>query len=95
MPKPACIKCQRFFRPKQNGYVLTEMMPKRDYYLSPPGTAEPEQWTPYKIWRCDLYECEGCGHQIAVGYGQGSVSEHYMDDFEEELQHSQSVVNDC
>lgn len=93
MPKPACIKCQRFFRPKKNGYVLTEMKPTS--YMAEPGKQTPELWEPYKVWRCDLYECEGCGHQIAVGYGHDPSSQDYLPDFKEEVLMSDSLVNDC
>lgn len=93
MPKPACVPCQRFFRPKQNGYRCTEMMPVVPDAL--PGTAEPEKWEPYKLWNADLWECNGCGAQIVVGWGNRPVSQDYLPNFAEALKTSQSIINDC
>lgn len=94
MPKPVCVKCQRFYRPKKNGYIITEMMPK-DGFLVPPGTEAPERWQPYKLWRGDLWHCLGCGHEIVVGFAGHPMAEHYQSDFKEHFKSSQSVINDC
>lgn len=98
MPKPVCVSCQRFYRPEKNGYVLTEMMPKPHSLAAlpvPPGTTAPEMWEPYKVWRGDLWKCQGCGHEIVVGFADLPTSEHYKPDFAQALAESQSVVNDC
>lgn len=95
MPKPVCVPCQRFFRPKKNGYVWIEAMPiEAD---APPGTAKPEAWKPYKLWNSDMMECQGCGAQIVVGHGRGPMSEHYHPDFAGWTGDypPQLTVNDC
>jgi hypothetical protein len=93
MPKPACIRCQRFFRVKQNGYRLGENMPR--YAQALPGTAMPHNWQPYKVWQCDLWECEGCGALIAAGYGGRPLAEDWEPQFKEALASVQGDINDC
>lgn len=94
--KPICVPCQRFFRPKKNGYYFIEAAP--DSGDAAPGTAEPERWHPYKVWVGDLYECEGCGARIVSGFGQSHITESYRPDFAAtiaRLNASQLQVNDC
>lgn len=95
MPKPACVPCQRFFRPKRNGYYCTEMMPEHGAL---PGTLEPHRWHPYKIWAADLYECEGCGAQIVVGWSGGPLAVQHEPNFlsqQKLLGADQLLINDC
>lgn len=63
--------------------------------LAPPGTEAPELWEPYKVWRSDLWECEGCGHLALHGHAFQPVSQDFHEDFEAALLESQSIVNDC
>lgn len=96
--KPICVKCQRFYRPKQNGVMFTEMMPIGGAGINPPGTEAPEQWTPYKIWRGDLWHCLGCGHELISGVAYDPISEHYMPQFQETaeaLGADKIKINDC
>jgi hypothetical protein len=93
--KPICVRCQRFYRCKKNGFVFCEMMPKAGALDARPGTEAPHQWTPYKIWRGDLWECKGCGHWLVVGVARAPSSEHWKPDFAEEMTHVQLLVNDC
>lgn len=96
--KPICVPCQRFFRIKKAGYYFIEGMPKPGVQAALPGTAEPEQWTPYKLWSGDLWECKGCGAQIVSGVGLSPLSEHYKPDFEGRVLTTganQLQVNDC
>lgn len=98
MPKPICVKCQRFYRPKRTGTYFTEQMPTGATKDSPPGTAAPELWRPYKLWCGDLWECQGCGSQLIVGTGFKPIRENYDADFEEERQRlgaHKILVNDC
>lgn len=94
--KPICVPCQRFFRPKKNGFYFIEAMPVAGQ--PSPGTAEPERWTPYKVWSGDLWECEGCGTQVVVGVGREPLTEHYHTNFKELVERfnaGQLQVNDC
>lgn len=101
MPKPVCVACQCFYRPKKNGFYFTEMMPNGTHQ----GPAEerrgkhmPEAWQPYKVWTSDMYECPECHHQILVGFGNQPSVEHYQDEFETlqmSLGATQLLVNDC
>lgn len=91
--KPACVKCQRFFQVKKNGFIVCEAMPKT--ILTPPGTAYPEGWMPYKLWRADLWECLGCGTEIVSGWGRMPSSERYMQGFDEALKLAEVQINDC
>lgn len=100
--KPACPKCQRFYRMKKSGVHVLEKMPvgggmKRRVV---PGTAEPHFWRPYKLWRADMWECEGCGHRLIAGWGQTQYSEHFWPDFSDELETAKQSghyfeINDC
>ena len=96
--KPICVKCQRFYRARKNGYYFIEGMPRAGVKRALPGTEAPEQWQPYKVWVGDLWACEGCGHELISGVGRGPVAEHYQTDFAstvERLTADQLQVNDC
>jgi hypothetical protein len=67
MPKPTCVQCRLFFRPKRNGVCIEEGIPNSD------GT-----WASYKLWDADLWECKGCGAQIVTGYGRAPLAEYYQ-----------------
>jgi hypothetical protein len=63
---------------------------------TPPGTAAPEQWQPYKVWIGDEWICRGCGHLIITGVANQPVSEHYQDGFAAALERAGYLtVNDC
>jgi hypothetical protein len=91
--KPICVPCQRFYRPKKNGFPFIEGMPIDN--LTPPGTAAPHEWKPYKLWMGDKWACEGCGHELVVGVGP--IAEHYQPDFAERVERYgiELQVNDC
>lgn len=93
--KPICVPCQRFYHCKQNGFSFVEQAPITND--AKPGTAEPENWEPYKLWSGDLYECEGCGAQIVSGVAKSPIAEHYESDFAERVltYHPTLQVNDC
>ena len=94
--KPICVPCQRFFRPKKNGFYFLEGMPICKGAAA--GGSEPEKWEPYKIWAADQWECEGCGALILTGFGQDPIAEHYEPNFTEkvkQLSGDQFQVNDC
>lgn len=96
--KPACPKCQRFFRPKQNGYVFMEGMPNGTAPgFTLPGTVAPQHWSPYKLWRGDLWECQGCGAEIISGVAHLPIAEHYQEHFAEAVKACppQVQINDC
>jgi hypothetical protein len=93
MPKPVCVKCQRFFKPKKNGVVLCESMPAATG--AEPGTIDPTAWKPYKVWMADLSECEGCGTQIIAGFAFHPAAEQHEDRFAEAMKYITHTVNDC
>ena len=93
MPKPICVKCKRFFKPHRNGVFALEQMPTVN--SARPGLEDQELWQPYKIWRADLYRCDGCGDEIVVGFGQNRLVEHYEPEFERFLPLVTQTVNDC
>lgn len=97
MPKPVCVKCQRFFRPKRNGIGVLENMPATNGAV--PGFEAPEQWRPYKLWDADLYECKGCGAEIVVGFGHVPMAEHFQTErfaqFRDDKGSHIFTVNDC
>lgn len=95
MPKPVCVKCQRFFRLKRGGVYLLEQMPVGGAGEVPPGTTEPEAWKPYKIWNADLHQCPGCKTEIISGYGFNPISIQHEEDFHKYLQLVTHTVNDC
>jgi hypothetical protein len=94
MPKPVCVKCKRFFKPKKNGVWLMEQMPSHD--RAAPGTGEEEAWRPYKVWHADLLVCHGCGTEIIVGFAPQPIAEHFEDNFfRDALATVTHTVNDC
>lgn len=97
MPKPVCLPCQRFFRPKTNGFRWIEGRPTKEERdgVSNRGK-DANGWVPYKVWISDLWECQGCGAQIITGHAHNPLSEHYMDDFETWRASADSrQINDC
>jgi hypothetical protein len=83
--KPICVKCKKFYRPKQNGFCFTE---------GQVGAG----WAPYKAWMGDLWECNGCGHQLISGVGSRPLTEHYLHDFETvraSFKAGQLQIDDC
>jgi hypothetical protein len=95
MPKPICVKCQRFYRPQRNAVPVIEGMPTHNLAL--PGTREPQSWRPYKIWSADQWHCEGCGHEIVVGFGLNPRAIQHEQGFKLVLDKlvEPIVVNDC
>jgi len=93
MPKPACLKCQRFYRPKKNGFVWLESMPIENH--AAPGTDYPEKWKPYKIWHSDLWECDGCGHELITGHSHNPIATQHEPKFKDWLPHVKGTINDC
>lgn len=93
--KPICVPCQRFYRMKKSGRAFIEGMPLNNH--ARPGNSEPEWWKPYKLWSGDLWECQGCGHQIISGTGMRPIAEHYQPDFQEAVSRNNAdyQVNDC
>ncbi len=69
---PACPRCRRFYRIKKTGLYFEEGMPLN---------SDREEWTSYKLWAGDLYECEGCGGQVIVGVPSHHIAEHYQPDY--------------
>ena len=93
--KPICVPCQRFYRPKQNGFAFIEGMPFGSDVQ--PGTTEADKWHPYKLWIGDLWECRGCGHQLVSGTGAYPVAEHYQPGFKPLVEKHRATlqINDC
>jgi hypothetical protein len=93
--KPICVPCRRFFQPKKTGLYFLEGRPRHAHVE--PGTAEMENWLPYKLWNGDLYQCQGCGSLTIVGVARLPIGEHYEPDFEDKLREFQPSmqVNDC
>lgn len=96
--KPVCVPCQRFFRMKKSGFYFIEGMPADGARRPAAGTAEPENWKPYKVWVADKWQCEGCGAEILSGFGNGPLAEHYQPEFKAMIERThadQLQVNDC
>jgi hypothetical protein len=95
MLKPICVPCQRFYRPKKNGFYFVEGMPLMN--KAEPGKRDANLWGPYKLWCGDLWVCEGCGHEIVVGVGRNPLAEHYQPDFAAHVEsfNAKLQVNDC
>lgn len=91
--KPICVKCQRFYRPKRNGVRFVENMPT--ILRAAPGTTNPENWTPYKVWQADLWECKGCHHELICGAGACPIAIDHEQNFQQALETVNFIVNDC
>ena len=80
----ACVPCQTYIRPRENGIYVLETY---DDGINPFG--------PYKVWLADLWECPDCGHQVILGYGQHAISEHYQDEFPTYLNMVTHTIKGC
>lgn len=94
--KPICVGCQRFYRPKKNGFYFIEGKPIGGS-LVPAGLVAPELWEPYKLWIGDLWSCPDCSNEIIVGTGMNPVSQCYKPDFKETVKafDASLIINDC
>jgi hypothetical protein len=63
---PVCAKCRIEMRIKKTGIDVEEMA----------GCD-----SPYRIWSADLFSCQGCGHEVVVGFGKTPISEHYKPEY--------------
>lgn len=81
--KPACPKCGLFYRPKKNGQSFEEGKPFNDETPVRYRTLDGTEWTSYKLWRGDLWECRGCGAEVIIGVIAGPVREHYQPEYKE------------
>lgn len=91
--KPVCVPCERFMRPKRNGYYFIEGMPTDQ--KSGVGK-DATGWVPYKIWCGDLWYCPTCEAEIVVGVGREPITVQHKDDFKSWLDQTKGVfVKDC
>jgi hypothetical protein len=93
MPKPICIPCQRFFKPKRIGAIVLEQMPLHND--AAPGAINGAAWRPHRIWSADVLACRGCGAEILSGFGRAPIAEHYQAEFADMLARVTHTVNDC
>lgn len=97
MPKPVCVACERFMRPKHNGVKAIEGMPIENGAL--PGRAEPEKWKPYKLWTADEWYCPSCGYRLITGFGLAPNAERHDPGFNSEVNGliaaGSIVIKDC
>lgn len=94
--KPICVPCERFMRPKRNGYFFLEGMPITQPHAI--GKGADADWKPYKLWTGDLWECPTCKHQLVSGVPHRPIAEHYEDAFEEKVEAygaQRLLVKDC
>jgi hypothetical protein len=98
--KPICVPCERFMRPKKNGFYFIEGMP----HSHPTETWDEKQgkgstgWSPYKIWVGDLWECPTCKTQTVSGVARIPIAEHYQPEFidlAKKLGADRFMVKDC
>ena len=96
--KPICVPCQRFFKPERTGTDVLEQMPDGAVPKAMPGTTDAHRWSPYKLWKGDLWKCPSCEATIVVGVGINPIAEHFEPGFAKELEHVKNglvTVNDC
>lgn len=94
--KPICVPCERFMRPKRNGFYFIEGMPIGN--RAPAGKGTDAHWKPYKLWVGDLWECPDCHATVVSGVGNAPIAEHYQTHFTatvERVGGSQLFVKDC
>src|SRR5262245_8459682 len=91
MPKPICVTCERFMRIVKNGYHIIEGRPVKPG--AKPGPHSDLDWTPYKIWRGDLWACPKCLRGGVYGFGLAPVAESHSPDFEARLIEAVQALN--
>jgi len=95
MPKPICVKCGLFYKPKKCGVTWEEGFPQTIRVF---GAQEQTEWVPYKLWVGDLMECRGCGDQIISGHGHSPIAEQHYPNYADIVARFSPVfvrVNDC
>lgn len=90
MPRPICVPCGLFYRPKANDIVWEEGLP-----INKSGNIV--EWEGYKLWAADLWRCKGCGHEMVTGHGSRPFSTHHEEGYSEYAAERPPVVrvNDC
>jgi len=70
MHRPVCKKDNCEMRPETNGVGVLDYAGDR----------------PYQLWDADLWKCPKCGVEIVGGFGLGPISEHFMEDFQRQIE---------
>lgn len=65
----AVCKCGSIFKPYKNGAIVEMLVNGSPYY---------------KIYS-DKLKCKGCGMIIYTGFAKQPISEHYMEDYNDEM----------
>lgn len=68
--RPVCVKCRIDMRPEKNGVQFIE---------------DDGNGSPYKLWAADKWKCPECGFQVLVGFGAGSYSGIWDENFEKQV----------
>jgi len=74
--RPVCSKCNRELHPETNGVGVLDMANGR----------------PYEIFDADLWKCPGCGIEVVGGFGQGPISAHYKDNFQQVIDGYEVII---
>jgi len=93
--KPVCVPCERFMRPKRNGYSFLEGMPVGQVHGTGKGA---KGWVPYKLWMGDLWECPTCKTQLITGVAPKPIAEHHESNFGQQVESygaQRLLVKDC
>ena len=90
MPRPICVPCGLFYRPKRNDITWEEGLPVKN-------AEGVESWEPYKLWDADLWRCEECGHEMVTGHGARAIYTHHEEGYSEYRAQRPPVVrvDDC
>ena len=67
-----CVACGLAMTPAENGVIGVELFTRAG--------------KPYKLWSCDLWECELCKHQILAGFPAKEFKGHWEERFDSMLE---------
>ena len=70
--RPVCTKCNRELHPETNGVGVLDMFRPSDS----------DKAEPYELYDADKWKCPQCGMEVIGGFGEGCVSAHYKNDFQ-------------
>jgi len=73
--RPVCAKCRCELRPEKNGVGVLDMA----------------SFGPCELFDADLWKCPECGIEVVGGFGNGPISSHFDEDFQQAIKRCEDL----